>query len=157
MPADTLSEPVIIVEPDISKIALAVVLPTPTLPVGDMVSLVTAAAPDAPVLNNNCPSVISVPVAACICALMLLSHCVFFQEIEPSSLLPPAEILATKVIDFGVFNTLLSICKGPLNDAVPTVVKEPVIDTDPVNWCVLANKEPNLVDPVTKSVDDVIV
>jgi hypothetical protein len=42
---------------------------------------------------------------------MLLSHCVFFQEIEPNAVFPPAEQLARKSIDFGVFNTLLSICK----------------------------------------------
>ena len=29
--------------------------------------------------------------------------------------------------------------------------------TLPVNWCVSVSKLPNLVDPVTKSVDDVIV
>ena len=36
------------------------------------------------------------------------------------------------------------------------IFREPVIDTDPVNWCVLVNRLPNLVDPVTKSVDEVI-
>ena len=37
------------------------------------------------------------------------------------------------------------------------IPNDPVIDTLPVNWCVLDKVEPNLVDPVTKSVDDVIV
>ena len=36
-------------------------------------------------------------------------------------------------------------------------VSEPVIPTDPVNACVLANKLPKRVDPVTKSTDEVIV
>ena len=34
---------------------------------------------------------------------------------------------------------------------------DPVIVTLPVNWCVLVSCVPNLVDPVTKSTDDVIV
>ena len=37
------------------------------------------------------------------------------------------------------------------------ILNEPVIDTEPVNWCVLVNKEPLMLDPVTKSIDDVIV
>jgi hypothetical protein len=39
----------------------------------------------------------------------------------------------------------------------PFIVRDPVMFTDPVNWCVFANEEPNLVDPVTKSTLLVIV
>ena len=35
------------------------------------------------------------------------------------------------------------------------ILKEPVIDTDPVNSCVFINKEPLTVDPVINSLDDV--
>ena len=34
---------------------------------------------------------------------------------------------------------------------------DPVIETEPVNSCVLVSNDPFLVDPVTKSMDDVIV
>jgi hypothetical protein len=39
----------------------------------------------------------------------------------------------------------------------PFTAKLPVIDTLPVNWCVLVDKLPKRVEPVTKSVDDVMV
>ena len=41
--------------------------------------------------------------------------------------------------------------------AGPFTTKEPVIPTLPVNWWVLVNELPKRVDPVTKSVDEVIV
>ena len=36
-------------------------------------------------------------------------------------------------------------------------VNDPVIEVEPVIWCVFDNKEPLIEDPVTKSIDDVIV
>jgi len=39
----------------------------------------------------------------------------------------------------------------------PLTANEPDTETLPVNWWVLEVNVPNLVDPVTKSVDDVIV
>ena len=58
-------------------------------------------------------------------------------------------------------NEALSInpVNDPLNEPVKLAlaeVNEPVIETYPVNSCVLVNKLPNLVDPVTYSVDEVI-
>jgi hypothetical protein len=44
-----------------------------------------------------------------------------------------------------------------LTVAAPATANDPVIPTLPVNACVLANKLPKRVDPVTKSTDDVIV
>ena len=41
--------------------------------------------------------------------------------------------------------------------ARPVTFNEPVILTEPVNWWVLVSKVPNLVEPVTKSVEEVIV
>ena len=48
---------------------------------------------------------------------------------------------------------------APTCNSVPvvTTVKEPVILTDPVKACVLANNDPNRVEPVTKSTELVIV
>ena len=43
-----------------------------------------------------------------------------------------------------------------LSVATPFTVNELVILTLPVNWCVSVNKLPNLVDPVTNSVEAVI-
>ena len=40
---------------------------------------------------------------------------------------------------------------------LPFTANDPVTVTLPVNSCVLVNKLPNLVDPVTNSTDDVIV
>jgi len=39
---------------------------------------------------------------------------------------------------------------------VPFIIKDPVIFTEPVNWCVLDNCDPNTVDPVTYSCEEVI-
>jgi hypothetical protein len=50
---------------------------------------------------------------------------------------------------------LLNVALVPLK--APAKVTDPVILTDPVNTCVLSNNDPNLVDPVTKSTDEVIV
>ena len=40
---------------------------------------------------------------------------------------------------------------------IPTTLTDPVIPTLPVNWCVLDSNEPFLVEPVTNSIDEVIV
>ena len=57
--------------------------------------------------------------------------------------------------------TLIAQLEVPNNEPVipfPVLtVKLPVMLTLPVNWCVLASKLPNLLDPVTKSTEDVIV
>jgi hypothetical protein len=52
------------------------------------------------------------------------------------------------------------LANEPLNDPLIfalAAVSEPVIDTDPVNWCVFDSKLPKRVEPVINSVDEVIV
>jgi hypothetical protein len=39
----------------------------------------------------------------------------------------------------------------------PFTINDPVIKTDPVNWCVFVNNDPLRVEPVINSVDEVIV
>ncbi len=51
----------------------------------------------------------------------------------------------------------LDIIKLPVISVLPCTLKLPVISTDPVNSWVLLCNVPNRVDPVTNSVDEVIV
>ena len=44
----------------------------------------------------------------------------------------------------------------PTGFAVDTgILKDPVIETEPVNWWVLVNRDPLTLDPVIYSLDDV--